>query len=106
MSDEIDALEAERKLNAILALQNLIKQFNATEYNNMAPIEETLLYTLVLQMAMSANQHSGEETFTKEFILSTVKSAINDGKGHIETARRMGDLPRPIKIIKPGGGVH
>jgi hypothetical protein len=103
---ERDELNAERKLKAIVALQDLIKDFNAIMYNGMVPIEESLLYTLVLQMAMSANEHTGEETFNRDFLISTVKSAVNDGKAHIERARRDGVLPRPVNILKPGGGVH
>ncbi len=94
--------DVKREQDAISGLTELIKDFNdAEKYPDTDLIEQGLLFYLVLRMAALADQESGEEFFTDELITALVKSAVEEGKGLIKSARDTGQLPNHVKILTP-----
>lgn len=100
-----EELDADRRVAAVDALYDIINEYNGSDYEKLVHIEEVLLFTIALRMAASANE-KGEETFPTKAIKATVAQAVNDGKELIKDAQQNGTLPKPFKLVKPGGGLH
>ncbi len=91
-----------REQAALGELNSIITKFNdAEKYPDMDLIEQGLLFYLVLRMAALADQESGEEFFTDELITALVKSAVEEAKALLKSARDSGQLPNHVKILTP-----
>jgi len=95
--------QMKREVTAIERMGELIHEFNAPEYEGMQRIEEAVLFYLSVRMAGGADVETGHEHFDRVTLNRITKEAFDAGKVMISNARRSGELPTPIHIIKPKG---